>query len=710
MAFFEYFISVTGDCTNTGQGAITLSFSGGNPPYSVEWITPLQADFVDTIEPVTVTNLYPDTYIVRVNDSTLPENQEFFINIPVSSGVCGSIVSVTPATCDLDNGVVIATSTSLFSSTEFFLYQNDDTFVTSALTNNSEVEFINLSAGTYYLIVQDLGGCTAKTQSFIVQESTPLNFGFYVVPNASCGTTPLGKLFITGLTGTPPFEYLWSNSQTGDTITGLTAGLYSVQVTSGDGCQLSKTAEIVDIDPIGLGAFSASSPTCLSNNGAVTITITGGTEPYLYSASTGEFTISYSKSFTINNLYAGQYDFLVKDAAFCSIFEGVTLSAPTGINYVDVTTQNSTCSSNDGLILTVVNGGTAPFTYTLISSEGTQNYTNALSTYTFTGLSSGTYTVAVQDMNGCGFSQTVSLIAENKFTISNQTTGTTCNLNNGSINTIVSTGFTSPLDYSLDGQQVVVDTTLTSVTFSNLSFGQHTVQVTDATGCVQTKQVYVNSSQPLIYSLYSTSCLGGNNGTITSFISSGTPPFVFDWSDNVQGNPQTITVTGLSAGTYSVTITDSDGCSTKRDAIITCDKLYTSYQSYVMGEEIFNIDSPTKCGLIQMFNDGFIDLTSENTGCNLVSATFTANVIVTPLNVAASENFFTSTSLQSVPTDEEWYLVVKTLLYTIPGVGKVTIDNGSGKITIQTIPGNTILNGQEIIVELKINYEINCEN
>lgn len=711
MAFFDYIISVTGDCSNTDQGAITLELVGGTPPYSVEWITPLSLEFPDIDYPITVSGLYSDTYIVRVNDSTLGVNNEFFINIPVSSGVCASIVSVESAVCGENNGVVVTSSSSLFSSTEFYLYDTNDNFVVSAVTNTSEAVFPGLTAGTYYALVSDLGGCTGKSQNFIVEASTPLDYGLYVVPNAACGSFPIGKIFVTGITGSPPFQYYWSNAQTGDTITGLTSGLYSVQVTDANGCSVSKTATIENIDPIGLGLFTVSAATCFQNNGSITLTITGGTEPYFYSASTGEFTISYSKSFTINNLYSGQYGFFVKDAALCSLEAAVSIASPTGIDYVTVSTTNSTCSSDDGAILTVLVGGTAPFTYTLIDSEGnTTNVSNQSSSYEFVNLTSGTYTVAVVDANGCGKTEEVTLIATNKFTIETTLTAATCNLVNGAIDVVCSTGYTLPLDYLLDGEQVVIDTTLSAVTFTNVSPGQHVITVTDSTGCSQNKQIFVPAGVALIYSVYTTSCNSGSDGTITTFISSGTPPFTFNWSENVPDNPQSIFISGLSAGTYSIIITDAVGCSSQQDVIIECQENLTTYQTYVMGQQVFNIDSPTKCGILQMLNEGFQDLTSENTNCVLSSATFTAKVSVNPLGLSTSQLIYTGTSLTDVPSDELWYTTIRTMLYTVPGVGVVTVDPTNNLITIQTIPDSTILNGQQIIVELVINYNIQCES
>lgn len=710
MPAFNYTLSVTGDCTNVGDGVISLSPFGGTPPYTVEFISPITNIYIDVYnDPVVVGGLFADTYYVRINDSTLPENQEFYINIPVSNGVCATILNVNDSTCGINNGSVTGTSTSLYSSTNYYLYDLYDDLITSAVTNTSNVIFSNLSAGTYYMIAQDLGGCTGKTSSFIIEESNDFDFGLYVVPNSSCGGLPFGKIIVTGITGTAPFTYLWSNSQTGNTITGLTAGVYTVQVTDSSGCQKSKSGTVVNSPSMGLASFVPVPPSCLQNNGSLTLNITGGTGPYYYSANTGNFTISYSQSYTLTGISAGFYQFLVTDATLCTFQASANLAAQGGINSVTITVTNSSCSSENGSILISVNGGQSPYTYTLVYPDSTnQSVTNNLTTFEFVDLEGGTYTVFVQDSTGCLYEEEVTIIAESKYTISSQVTGTTCNIPNGSIKVICSSGYTLPLDYSLDGIQNIIDTNLSAITFSNVSSGQHTITVTDADGCVRTTQVFVPGSLQLNYTLYTTSCGSGNNGSITAFISSGTPPFNFQWSSNVPNNPQYITVNGLTGGTYNLTIVDSLGCSLTRTTTIECDSNSTTYQTYIMGSEEFIIESPTKCGLIQMLNEGFQDLIDSNYNCNLVSATFTAQVRVEPLGLSGSELFYTTTSLNVAPTDELWYTTITNLLLTVPGVSKVIVDGPNNVITIESSPNDTILVGQEIILEVKINYDINC--
>lgn len=709
MSVFNYNISVTGDCSNTNSGSISLLLTGGTPPYTVQWLNPVLSPNIVTTLPAVKTGLSATTYAVRVNDSTLPTNNEFFINIPVSSGVCASIVSVQDTTCNLDNGSVTLTSTSDYSSTNFYLYHGDGVFSQSAITSQETITFGNLTAGTYYATVEDLGGCTAQTSNFIIESSPTLNYGLYVIPNSSCGGNPTGRIMITGLTGTGPFTYNWTTSATGSTVTGLTAGIYSVNVTDAYGCVVSKAGTVTNIAPIGFGTFTVTQPTCFSNDGVITIQITGGTAPYYYSASTGDITVQYPTSWTISGLSPGNYSFTVTDAALCSFTQGTVLTSPNGITSVSVNTQGSTCSSSGGTISIAVNGGTTPYTYTLIYPNGDiLNVANTQTNQLFSNLYSGTYTVSVTDASGCYYMDEVTLFATNTFTISTEVTGTTCNQNNGYVTVTKTTGGEPPYDYSLDGLVNILDTSQSAVTFNNVSSGQHTITVTDNTGCTQTLQVYVTESPTLNYSLYSTSCGGGSNGTITAFISSGEPPFTFDWSPNVSNNPQQIQVSGLTAGTYNVTIIDSNGCSLQRFTDITCDANYVSYQTYVMGSEVFNIQSQTKYGLLQMLNDGFDDLTSGNTSCSLISATFSVNISVNPLGLSTSDTFFTTTSLVVAPSDNDYYDTVVSLLQTIPGIGNVTVDVVNNQIKIETNPNNNSLDGQEIIIELLIVYDTIC--
>lgn len=706
---FSYNIQVTGDCQSNSSGAISFLPSGTTPPYTVEWVTPNLGTEIVSFTPSVRTNLVAGTYFLRVNDSSLPINGTYNINIPVSSGVCCVIISKSSTSCGDNNGSLTATSTSNYSTTYFSLYNTDDSLITSATTNNSQVIFSNLTAGTYYVAAVDVGGCTGYSETLVVESSTTFDYGFYIVPNSSCGGQPIGKVFVTGETGISPYTYFWSNGQVTNSITGLTEGNYTVTVTDSNGCSLSKTANVGRVLPVGIVGFSTIQPTCFASDGQITVNITGGTAPFFYSASTGFVKVSYDTSQLITGLGAGTINVSVTDAGFCNAYSSVSLITPNGMTSVQINGVNSSCSSTNGSININVQGGNTPYTYTLVYPTG--NYlveSTSNQSYDFSNLSAGTYSVYVRDFSGCVYTDEVTLITEDKFTISANTSGTTCGVNNGVVQINMSTGGTSPFDYILDNTSSINDTTLTSVTFSNLSFGTHTVSVVDSAGCTQEILFNINNSQPIQYSLYSSSCGSGSEGSITAFISSGEPPFTYNWSSNVVGNPQTITVTGLTAGTYNVTITDSNGCSLNRSTEVFCTSSFISYQFYVMGAESFVIESGTKCGLLQMLNEGFFDITSANTGCNLVSATFTAKVSVDPLGDIYTSTFYTTTSLLDAPADNLWYDTIRALIYTIPGVYGVTINPLTNQIIIRCIVDGPLTN-QIITVDVLIGYDITCE-
>lgn len=708
---FDYFISVTGDCSNNSGGIISLLLSGGTAPYTIEWVEPdLGADVTET-SPSVRTGLSSGTYGVRVNDSTLPTNQEFYINIPVSTGVCANIDNVKSTSCNLDNGSVTGSSSSNYSSTNFYLYTSNDIYLTSGVTNTNQIVFGELSAGTYYLVALDLGGCTGRSSNFIVENSTEFDFGLSVVNNANCGGVPSGSITVTGQTGTSPYTYLWNNGQTGNTITGLTQGTYSVSVTDALGCVLSENATVSNVDQLGFGQFTSVPPSCFTNDGSLTLIVTGGTAPYYYSASTGAFQTTNSQSFTISGLSAGQYNFYVTDAGFCSINVGTTLLAPSGITSVSIVGNNSFCSSNGGSISISVTDGQSPYTYTIVNSTGgTTSFASVLNNHTFSNLPADTYDVTIQDSTGCGYTEEVIISTQASFNVSSQITGTTCNSNNGIILVEKTSGGTAPFDYILDNTISFLDTAASAVTFNNVSSGTHNIKVIDATGCTQSFQVFVPTSTSLNYSLYKTPCTSTSGGTITAFISSGQPPFTFNWSSNISGNPQNITVSGLTADTYSLTITDANNCSLTRSAQINCTTNYSSFQTYAMGADALSPQPGTKFGIKQMLNEGFFDLTSGNTDCTLVSAIYTANVTINPSGLTLTNSFYTGTTLTVVPNDTLWISTIRSLLESVTGITNVIINQANNQIKIETTDDENSLNTQQVSLDLTIEYDIICSS
>lgn len=712
MAGFGYILNITGDCNSQGVGIVSIIPTGGTEPYTIEWTNPpLPPINIVTNSPSTRTGLYPGTYVARLNDSTLPVNLEFYVNATVSSGCCCNVSAVSATTCGEDNGSVLVTSTTALSSVYFELYSSGGTLLNSFDSNTNQAIFTNLTAGTYYVIAEDIGGCTAKTPDFIVLESGPMSFGLYTVQNSACSNinNPIGKIYVTGQTGVPPFTYLWNNNQTGSTITGLTSGFYSVTVTDATGCQAVQNVELTDVEPLGLLYFTADTPTCFLADGTLTLYVSGGTGPYYYSASTGAVSISYAQNFSISNIPSGTYSFQVTDAGLCQLFVSTNIQTPNSIGSVTVSTTNSFCSNTQGSIQINVGQGNPPFTYTLVYPDSSSvAFTSSLPNHIFDNLDAGDYTVFVEDQSECVFSQSVTIITSNLFTINTLVTGATCNESNGSIYVVKTTGGTEPYDFAIDNVNILNDTSLTAFTFTNISPGTHVVSVTDASGCVQEQTVFVPNTPPVNFSLFGSNCGSGTEGELTAFITSGTPPFVFTWSDNVPSNPQVINVTNLTAGTYSLIVTDANGCSLSRETTITCTPLSSGYVPFEVGSESLVVTVETDLGMLEMLNDGYQDLTSGSTTCQFNSAEFFATVQVNPVGLNIQQSFYVGTTLVDVPPANLWFTAVENLLLTVPGVDSVNIDPITNQITIVKSSNNTYLDGQIINISLAIEYDINC--
>jgi len=726
MAAFDYFLSISGDCSNTNSGAFNISLSGGTPPYSIEFVDPYMdsTPYVTITGPITISGLSATTYGIRVNDSTLTDNLEFFINIPISSGVCASISATSNTTCGDSNGSVTATTTSYFSTTDCYLYNMDDQLISNNVFKSDLIIFENLSADTYYLYIEDVGGCSGLTESFIINDSIPFDFGYYVVGSSPCFSGNTGKIYITGQTNPGPYTYFWNDGSTGSTKTNLSAGTYSVEVTDGNDCVKTKIIEIVDAPTMGTALIIPTQPTCFLANGALDITITGGTAPFYYSANTGFYDITYDRNIVISGLSSGSYQIVVTDAALCEYTILTSLDSVNGVSSVSIDGFNSICSQTDGAITLSVVGGLPPYTYGLIDSSGnTTTITTTFSNYIFDNLfgdspSGVTYTAYVQDSSGCYVDKEVVILTENKFTLGYTFTGTTCGSDNATIFAYISTGATAPYDYYLGDNISVLGTSLTGVTFNNVEVGGYQLRVVDVLGCTQFANITIQNSSYLDFSLYPISCYNGNDAIIEALITSGEPPFTFNWSENISGNPQNIVVSGLSSGSYSLTITDSNNCSLRRETTINCATTFKTYQTYIVDSELFNEQPLSKFGLIETLNDGFNDLVySEfdndedvfSTKCELNSAVFGLYAELQPSGYTGTTSYFyTGYTKSDVPSDYSYMESAKDVVLDVPGITGYTYDLISNKINIVADPDDGVVD-QVLTVKLKIIYNISCK-
>ena len=707
MANFQYEFSVTGDCSNNGSGAIYISLSGGVEPYTIDWVDP------NIGTGSTKTGLDAGVYIVRANDSLGDVNNEFYINIIVSSGGCLSVSSVSATTCGQNNGVISISGQSTAYPITINLYSGD-TIVQSAVTTNGELSFVNLAPGVYRTYYEDYGGCSGYSESVIVNSSTSVDYGFFVVDDTNC-FGPTGKLQITGLTGSVPFTYLWSDGSTGTTITGLTASTYSVTVSDSAGCSVTKSVEVETADPLQIVSFQTVSPSCFAADGSVNIIITGGTGPFFYSGTNGTTLISYATNLIFTGFTPGTAIFTVTDSALCSVTGSVYLQPNAGFSVLSINTQNSICSASGGTISVNVLGN-GPFIYTLVKPDlSTESFTTNLTTQNYTDLDSGEYTVIISNTNGCVFTQDVTLFTNDKFSITTTLSATTCGQDNGSCFVQVGTGYTGVLDMILTKNNIPViqyiDVPQSAVTFNGLSSGSYTLQVRDEENCSVYQSFSISSSSSLDYGMESTSCgNSGSGGTITVSVFSGTPPFTYQWSDNVPIGQSGPSISNLTGGTFSVTVSDSSGCTLTRSVIVPCTPFIAGYQVVPVISGGFNTTVNNKRDFDTMVNEGFYDLTTGNTNCVLSAATYIATIEVS--GNTYQQSFYTGTTLTDVPTESQWVDALESILSGITGVASYTVNPQTNIIEVKSdCDGNTDpLSDSEFIVGLRIEYNIICES
>ena len=707
MANFQYEFSVTGDCTNNGSGAINISLSGGVEPYTIDWVNP------NIGTGPTQTGLDAGVYIVRANDSLGDVNNEFYINIIVSSGGCLSVSSVSATTCGQNNGEITISGNSTAYPITISLYTGSSV-VQTATTQDGSVTFINLEPGIYRTYYEDYGGCSGFSESVIVNSSTALDYGFFIVNDTNCfGAT--GKLQLTGLTGSAPFTYLWSNGSTGATITGLTASTYTVTVTDSVGCSVTKSVEVKKADPLQIVSFQTVSPSCFAADGSVNIIITGGTGPYFYSGSNGTTLISYATDLTFTGFTPGTAIFTVTDSTLCSVVGNTYLQADAGFSVLSINTQNSTCSASGGTIsINVVGNG--PFNYTLVKPDSsTESFTTNLTSQNYNDLDSGDYTVIISNTNGCVYSQEVTLYTNDKFSLTTVLSGTTCGQNNGSCYLVVGTGYTGVLDMILTKNNIPViqyiDVPQSAVTFNGLSSGGYTLQVRDEDNCSVFQSFSISSSSSLDYGMDSTSCGdSGSGGTITVSVFSGTPPFTYQWSDNIPIGESGPSISNLTGGTYTLTVSDLNNCTLTRSVIVPCTPFISSYQVIPVISNGFTTTVNNKRDFETMVNEGFYDLTTGNTNCVLSAVTYTATIEVS--GNTYEESFYTGTTLTNVPTESEWVDALEGILSGITGVGSYTVNPSTNSIEVKSYcdGDENTLSDSEFIMGLRIEYNINCES
>jgi len=510
-----YTVTVTNanGCTATAQTTVTESASlspviTGN--------TSLCPGETSTLDAGTGFNSYMWSNGATGSSITVNTSGTYSVTVTDVNGCSGTdsetvVVNTNPNVSITGNGnICIGASSTLNATPGFLQYEwSTGTFGQSITTN---------TAGSYAVTVTDANGCT-DSDVFVVNVNTgtapvitgtlSFCFGGNTVLNAGSGFS----------------SYLWSNSSTSQTATASTGGVYSVTVTDINGCSGSSAVTVSVNNP---------SPPVIGGNtnicaGSSTILSTSGFTTYLWSNGSVNASINVSPPVTTT------YTVTVTDANGCTStaaqIVNVTASPPVTIN-------GNTAFCPGGSSLLDAGSGFAQYLWSTGSTG-----------QTITATTAGTYTVTVADGAGCSNTAAISISILPNPIVNISGSSTFC------------TGSSSTLNAGSGFTQYLWNTGSTTQTLAVTSAGIYDVTVTNANGCTGSNQINVTESTSL-----NPNIVGNLNFCVgeTTVLDAGTGYASYSWNNG--GLTQTISVS--MSGNYSVTVTDSSGCTGETDATV----------------------------------------------------------------------------------------------------------------------------------------------
>ena len=431
-----------------------------------------------------------------------------------------------------------------------------------------------LPAGIYEIVVTHKGVLQQPSSASVLgQDFTIIASGISVNP---CAIDPVGvdivqtdSIFCFGDSsavlmanisgGTPPFSVTWNDDTTlnGLSLQNTIAGTYTVEVIDGLGCISVDTFNVVQPSELSANAYVDQNVSCYGgNDGQAYVDVSGGTPPYSLSWNTNPA----QSSDTIRNLSAGNYEVTVTDANNCETSVSISVSQPADSLSVGVLSVNDvTCfGGDDGNATVTVIGGIPPYSYQW-STMPVQTSDSAF------GLVAGTYTVTVTDSNNCTANASLSVNQPSDSIAVSVVNQQNVSCRNGADGFVVvdAQGGHPPYTFEWNNNPM-----LNTDSVGGLSAGTYQVTVTDSLQCSTTLNVTVTQPNRLNASVISksnVSCYGVADGVIDVNVSGGTPPFTYNWSHGASSS----TAIGLSGGTYTVVITDANGCSDTLTSTIT---------------------------------------------------------------------------------------------------------------------------------------------
>ncbi|MCC6690895.1 MAG: T9SS type A sorting domain-containing protein [Bacteroidia bacterium] len=501
-------------CTGGCNGWAMAEAIGGTGPFGYSWSNGLKNPYIS--------NLCSGSYTCVVTDSSdmSTASATVLLTNPLPFTV---VLTTVNATCRNRSDASINASINGGDTGTYNFYWSN--YVSEKLNDS-------LFPGTYTVTVSSPTGCYATSTATVTATSISNNF---TSTSSTCsGSTGSITAIATG--GIEPYTYSWSNGIASQTNTNLIAGFYTVTITDANACTAIFQTSLGDSSAILVTAGAVQNIYCIGGSvGSATFTASGGTAPYSFLWNTGVV------GQTANNLSTGTYSVIVTDSSGCKGTGNISIAEFDSLK-IKVNTTMAFCGPCNGTASIIATGGLGLYTYSW--SNGWKESSDTL-------LAPGSYTVTITDANGC--SKTTAFLIQSMLSahISISVYNNDCGDHSGKAVVELSAwgGASKNIVY-------IWSTGVAGRTADNLKAGSYTVSVMDDdNGCIAVTSVIITSPFPTISNVMVTNAIcGGNDGT-ASVTASGSPyPYKYSWSNGSTSQQ----ITGLKAGTYTVSIVDSD--------------------------------------------------------------------------------------------------------------------------------------------------------
>ncbi|MBA0882188.1 T9SS type B sorting domain-containing protein [Flavobacterium undicola] len=546
--------SVSSLASCTAGATITASSTGGTLAYRYElWNAAGTTNIQPSQNTGIFTNVAPGTYIVRGNDANNCSDDTPVITVVTPPTLTATLDPSSDLCFDTVNQASLVVNVS--GGTSPYVYSLD-----GAPAQNSNT-FNNISVGNHSIIVTDSFGCTAP--AITVTITPQLTAAITNIKELDCTASPNALItgtitggnapfVVTVLSGTGPGTIAYPTATT-FTYTTAVASSYQFQITDSKGCITTTTATINPLVPVSATTTDVN-PTCNGgSNGSVQIAPSGGVGPYTYNFNG----LGSSGTTLYTGLQANvAYPYVVTDSKGCTFNGSVTLSQPVTISGNAVVTVPYTCLQNGTIEAQNVSGGTGVYSYSI---DGITFQASP----TFTGLTSGTYTITIKDVNNCPFvtpSVTIAPLTPPTDLTFNPS-ALSCPANTSNVTITSTTGGSAPLQYQITAPAGLATAYQGSNVFNGLAPGTYTFQVKDDKGCTYQENFTINAlpAVTVVGQLVSNvQCLGSSTGVVR-FTVSGATNFTYTINGVAQGvGTSPINLTGLAAGGYAIVITNTD--------------------------------------------------------------------------------------------------------------------------------------------------------